>query len=266
MNRGSRYPRKPGVILLCGGFITLLFCLASIYRPSLLSLVGLKVYDSMVRALPQSMEKNGPVVIDLDEKSLAEFGQWPWPRYRVAQLLDKLNSLEPKAVGLDILFAEPDRTSLHVLQQELKRDFDATMAFEGSPLLPVNNDLALAQSLLQGPFVSGFKFFFDGDVIPGRDHLLHPIDMFISRVKVFWRHPTSLRPVMWSPISLSFPGRLLHPGFLIIRLMMTAFSAGFPFSSAIRKNCIRAWRLQRPCRRSAGKASSLIWKMTGCRR
>ncbi|MFH1216662.1 MAG: CHASE2 domain-containing protein [Pseudomonadota bacterium] len=177
MNRGSRYPRKPGVILLCGGFITLLFCLASIYRPSLLSLVGLKVYDSMVRALPQSMEKNGPVVIDLDEKSLAEFGQWPWPRYRVAQLLDKLNSLEPKAVGLDILFAEPDRTSLHVLQQELKRDFDATMTFEGSPLLPVNNDLALAQSLLQGPFVSGFKFFFDGDVIPGRDHLLHPIDI-----------------------------------------------------------------------------------------
>ncbi|OKY74075.1 MAG: hypothetical protein BM485_15795 [Desulfobulbaceae bacterium DB1] len=172
-----RHSRGRGLLLLCGAAVTLLFCLACIYRPSLLNLVGLKVYDSMIRALPRETGKNGPVLVDLDEKALAEFGQWPWPRYRVALLLDKLNSLEPAAVGLDILFAEPDRTSLHILRQEMKRDFDVTLALEGLSLPPANNDLTLAKSLAQGPFVAGFKFLFDGDGDAVHEELLHPIDI-----------------------------------------------------------------------------------------
>ena len=105
MRLGSWSPNWRGLVLLYGFIITLLFCFFSLYRPPLLTLVGLKIYDAMLYALPPSEGKNGPVLVNLDEKSLTEFGQWPWPRYRMAQLLDKLYQLAPRAVGLDILFA-----------------------------------------------------------------------------------------------------------------------------------------------------------------
>ncbi|MDD3620547.1 MAG: CHASE2 domain-containing protein, partial [Desulfobulbaceae bacterium] len=143
MRFGGTPSRRQGFILLYGCGITLLACFLFIYRPHLFSLAGHKVYDSMVRSLPQYGERPDPVVIDLDERSLAEFGQWPWPRYRVAQLLDKLNRLNPRAVGLDILFAEPDRTSLHVLQRELHRDFGVSLNGAGLPEQLTNNDIAL---------------------------------------------------------------------------------------------------------------------------
>lgn len=51
------------------------------------------------------------IILDVDEKSLARLGQWPWPRDTVASLINKL--FDPvsggvKALGLDFLLAEPD--------------------------------------------------------------------------------------------------------------------------------------------------------------
>lgn len=175
MRFGGTPPHRRGFFLLYGFGITLLACFFFIYRPTLLSLFEYKVYDSMARALPQYGTRSDPVVVDLDERSLAEFGQWPWPRYRVAQLLDKLNRLNPRAVGLDILFAEPDRTSLHILQRELHRDFGVTLDAAGLPEQLANNDLALARILTQGPYVLGYKFLFGADTPADREALLHPV-------------------------------------------------------------------------------------------
>jgi adenylate cyclase len=175
-----KFPRQPGhwqgIVVLCGLSVTLLFSLISIYPRSFLSLVGLQVYDSMVRSLPQSERGEQPVIVDLDEKALAAFGQWPWPRYRVALLLDKLRQLGAEAVGLDIIFAEPDRTSLHILRQELERDFHAQLSLAGLPPVLHNNDLALAEALRKGPFVLGYKFFFEKNGAPGKERFLHPLD------------------------------------------------------------------------------------------
>ena len=44
-------------------------------------------------------------------KSLAQYGQWPWSRARVAQLVDKIAAGKPSVLGVDIIFAEPDRLS-----------------------------------------------------------------------------------------------------------------------------------------------------------
>ena len=175
MRFGGAPSRRQGFILLYGFGITLLACFLFISRPALLTLAGHKIYDSMVRSLPQYGERLDPVVIDLDERSLAEFGQWPWPRYRVAQLLDKLNRLNPRAVGLDILFAEPDRTSLHILQRELHRDFGVSLDGAGLPEHLANNDLALAHVLARGPYVLGYKFLFGPDNPGEGESLLHPV-------------------------------------------------------------------------------------------
>lgn len=64
------------------------------------------------------MPRKGPshsVIIDLDEESLHQYGQWPWPRTLVAQLTTELKKLGAASIAYDITFAEADRTSPHVL-------------------------------------------------------------------------------------------------------------------------------------------------------
>jgi adenylate cyclase len=51
------------------------------------------------------------VVLDIDESSIAKLGQWPWTRYRLAQVLAKLKEMGASAVAFDFIFSEPDRTS-----------------------------------------------------------------------------------------------------------------------------------------------------------
>lgn len=49
------------------------------------------------------------VFIDIDDASLNQIGQWPWPRQTIAEILKKINQQSPLVVGMDILFAERDR-------------------------------------------------------------------------------------------------------------------------------------------------------------
>jgi adenylate cyclase len=51
------------------------------------------------------------VIVAIDEKSLSELGRWPWPRTTLARLVDALKGYGAKAVGFDIVFAEPDANS-----------------------------------------------------------------------------------------------------------------------------------------------------------
>lgn len=49
------------------------------------------------------------VIIGIDDPSLEELGQWPWPRDYHADLIEKINEGEPGVIGFDVLFAEPSR-------------------------------------------------------------------------------------------------------------------------------------------------------------
>lgn len=69
------------------------------------------VFDTYQRWEPRIYQDVGIRIIDLDDESLARIGQWPWPRTEVARLLDRLREFGTAAVALDIVFAEPDRTS-----------------------------------------------------------------------------------------------------------------------------------------------------------
>jgi len=51
------------------------------------------------------------VIVDIDEKSLGKFGQFPWNRNVFAKILDQLNNSDPKAIGFDIFFTEKDKQS-----------------------------------------------------------------------------------------------------------------------------------------------------------
>lgn len=147
-------------IPLAGFAATLLLAVLYVYQPAWLRNLDHRLYDAVLKTGHTAGTQNAVVIVDLDEKSLESFGQWPWPRYRMALLLKKLQQAGVRAVGMDILFAEPDRTSPSILQQELKKDLDVDMDFAGLPEALRDNDQIFAATLREGPFVLGFFFEF----------------------------------------------------------------------------------------------------------
>ncbi|MCF3628813.1 adenylate/guanylate cyclase domain-containing protein [Alphaproteobacteria bacterium LMO-S08] len=65
-------------------------------------------------------ERKPVTIIDLDEKSLGEVGQWPWPRNILAQLVENLMKMGAVVVAFDIVFAEPDRMNPSAIADALK--------------------------------------------------------------------------------------------------------------------------------------------------
>ena len=56
------------------------------------------------------------VFVDIDEASLATFGQWPWPRQYMAILLQNIGVQEPAVIGFDVLFSEQDRFNANAIE------------------------------------------------------------------------------------------------------------------------------------------------------
>lgn len=74
-------------------------------------------FDIYQRLDPRAVEILPVRIVEVDEESLQRFGQWPWPRYRMAQIIDRIAGMGALAIGLDILFAEPDRLSPEALAE-----------------------------------------------------------------------------------------------------------------------------------------------------
>ncbi|RED50963.1 CHASE2 domain-containing protein [Aestuariispira insulae] len=82
--------------------------------PEPIEALRLKTFDLYNRLEPRpslSREQTPVAIVDIDEKSLAELGQWPWPRTVLADLLAALRDQGAVVAGFDMVFAEPDRTS-----------------------------------------------------------------------------------------------------------------------------------------------------------
>ena len=159
-------------ILLTGFFLTFLIASLAIWRPYFLQAIENRLFDFMVSEMPRQPPQEGPVIVDLDETSLGEFGQWPWPRNLLAVLFQKIEQAGARTTGIDILFAEPDRRNQPLpppLAGELKSNL------RQSPALS-NNDRLLAEIFQLGSFVLGYKFVFKpGGEIPNEPQSLHPL-------------------------------------------------------------------------------------------
>ncbi len=68
-------------------------------------------FDQFQRWHPRPDSPPQVWVVDIDEASLKALGQWPWPRTRLADLVERLHEAGAAAIALDVLLAEPDRTS-----------------------------------------------------------------------------------------------------------------------------------------------------------
>jgi adenylate cyclase len=77
------------------------------------------VFDEFQHLKPRQYVPTPVRIVDIDDDSLAHLGQWPWPRTRLAKLVDRLSQLGAAAIAFDILFIEPDRTTPARLIPEL---------------------------------------------------------------------------------------------------------------------------------------------------
>lgn len=71
-------------------------------------LIDYRAFDYLSTVGAEPLPEDGPIIVAIDEPSLAEINvQWPWPRSLHAKLVSALRSAGAKAIGLDIIFAEP---------------------------------------------------------------------------------------------------------------------------------------------------------------
>lgn len=108
--------------------------------PDIVEAARVKTFDLYNILQPRTANPQSPVrIIDIDEKSLAELGQWPWPRTVVADLIAALRDYGVAVVGFDVVFAEPDRTSPERIAATI-RGADAEL-LERLKLLPRNEEV-----------------------------------------------------------------------------------------------------------------------------
>ena len=110
--------------------------------PKPVEIMRLKYFDQLQKKYPRSTDgQTYSVIVDIDEKSLREVGQWPWPRTVLAELFKKSKESGMLVLGLDVLFAEKDRTSPDLIAQDLKKRNPkvAEMLSE----LPTNESIAM---------------------------------------------------------------------------------------------------------------------------
>jgi adenylate cyclase len=85
-----------------------LLILMRIIDPSLLEQTRLNTFDALIKTLPE--EKSQEIVLlNIGEDSLAELGQFPWPRHHYAQMIADLRNKNAGMIGFTIMFPEADR-------------------------------------------------------------------------------------------------------------------------------------------------------------
>lgn len=124
------------------------------------------IYDIRLRATMPRTPDERIVIVDIDEKSLAEVGRWPWGRNKLAELTDELFARQQVALaGFDVFFPEPDESSgLKQLQRLAQTSFQDQPSFQAKVTQlqgTLDYDALFAQSLRQRPVALSYYFTSD---------------------------------------------------------------------------------------------------------
>ena len=94
-------------------FFILLFFLIGLKtaNPSFVKAISFLSFDLYQKIIPLKKESSEVVIVDINEKSLEKFGQFPWSRSIFAKIIENINTAKPKAIGFDIFFSEKDKQS-----------------------------------------------------------------------------------------------------------------------------------------------------------
>jgi adenylate cyclase len=157
MAKWRKYLTRTVLCLAVGALAVTVSVALRLADPAPIASLRNQTFDFFQRLSPRTYGDLPVRVIDIDDASLAEIGQWPWPRTRVAALVRRLNELGAATIALDIILSEPDRTSpARILDtlglQSSERQQDLAGLLHGLP----DHDAVLAEAIREAPVVIGY--------------------------------------------------------------------------------------------------------------
>ncbi len=125
------------------------------WDPAAVEIMRSSLFDFYQRFSPRDADRFPVTIIDIDESSLKEFGQWPWPRSLLAELIDRLIEHYPSVIGVDFIFPENDRVSPQSLAKTWERNGDGNERLVQFLAELPDYDQLFADSVDSGPIVLG---------------------------------------------------------------------------------------------------------------
>jgi len=173
---GALLKHWPRIVVTLLPLIFALLHAAGVVRLGVLERLDNIIYDTRLRAtMPGTLDER-VVIVDIDEKSLAEVGRWPWSRNRLAELTIELFDRQKIALlGFDIVFAEPDESSglkrLREMAQNELRDQPGFIDKLRQLQAALDYDAVFAKSLegravVLGYYLTGDRDGFTSGVLP----------------------------------------------------------------------------------------------------
>jgi adenylate cyclase len=123
-----------------------------IWDPYPLEEVRVRSFDLYQNIKPRIPSAHPVIIVDIDEDSIGAYGQWPWPRTLIADLLTRLYEMQSVAIAFDVIFSEPDRSSPKEALKYFRNLDEGTR--ERLLQLPSNDDI-FAQVIARGKVVLG---------------------------------------------------------------------------------------------------------------
>ena len=142
------YARLVCVALLIG------FAVVRFQDPAPVEELRIRTFDIYQHIDPRVKKMRPVTIVDIDEKSLADprLGQWPWPRTRVADIVNTLTRMKAAVIGFDVVFSEPDRLNPDNAAENFRGLDEATR--EKLRALP-SNDQIFADAIKKSRVVLG---------------------------------------------------------------------------------------------------------------
>jgi adenylate cyclase len=135
-----------------GLFLLAVMLALRIWDPYPLEELRLRSFDLYQNISPRKPVVRPVVIVDIDEESVSAYGQWPWPRTILADLLTRLYEWQAVAIAFDVVFAEPDRASPSEAVKHFRDLDEATREILAH--LPTN-DAVFAEVIGRGKVVVG---------------------------------------------------------------------------------------------------------------
>jgi len=132
-------------------FLSFTLCGAYFFLPDYFQSLDNKVRDFYFQFRGPQKTSDDVVIIDIDEKSIKELGQWPWERDKFAHILNNLTRAGAGIIGLDIVFSEADKTSPKL--------FAKKWGIKGKKF--PDYDSILSKTIAKTPTILGYVFDFD---------------------------------------------------------------------------------------------------------
>ena len=146
------FTRKFGLARLVCLALLIVFAGLRVWDPPPVQELRLRTFDLFQLVDPRHKTVRPVTIVDIDDRSLAKFGQWPWSRTRIADMIINLTNNGAVAIGFDVVFSEADRLNPDLVANQMRYLDDATrMKLRELP----SNDQILSEAIKHSRVILG---------------------------------------------------------------------------------------------------------------